>query len=77
MNYKFEFIQDSKLCEYCLKFGYTVTECRYGTCRKCNKKHNSLIHRDSYKINGEEMHTESLTSDESPVARHLRSLYDQ
>lgn len=43
---KLTFIQNKQLCENCLHPGHIVSECRYGPCRKCDKKHNSLIHRE-------------------------------
>lgn len=33
-----------KLCINCLKPGHFSKTCKYGTCKKCNSKHNTLLH---------------------------------
>lgn len=38
-----KFIKDKGVCENCFRPRHTSVECRYGPCRKCDKKHNSLI----------------------------------
>lgn len=43
---KLKLVRDKSLCENCLRTGHASSECRYGPCRKCNKKHNSIIHED-------------------------------
>ncbi|XP_063545588.1 uncharacterized protein LOC134753595 [Cydia strobilella] len=43
---KLKLVRDKCLCENCLRTGHAPSECRYGPCRKCNKKHNSIIHED-------------------------------
>ncbi|KOB77857.1 putative bel12 ag transposon polyprotein, partial [Operophtera brumata] len=43
---KLKLIKEHSLCENCLRAGHNVDDCRYGPCRKCDHKHNSLIHRD-------------------------------
>lgn len=48
---KLKLIKDHNLCENCLRSGHTLENCNYGPCRKCNKKHNSLIHNDSLDSN--------------------------
>ncbi|XP_059051077.1 uncharacterized protein LOC131845930 [Achroia grisella] len=42
-----KFVSENKLCDNCLRPGHRPNECRFGGCRNCNKKHNSLIHKDS------------------------------
>lgn len=44
---KLKFVKDNRLCENCLRAGHTVNDCRFGPCRKCEAKHNSLLHKDS------------------------------
>lgn len=44
---KLTFIKNNKLCVNCLRAGHSVNECRFGPCRLCNKKHNSLIHKEN------------------------------
>lgn len=43
---KVKFVADNKLCENCMRSGHSLVDCRFGPCRKCNVKHNSLLHRD-------------------------------
>lgn len=33
-----------KLCPNCLRFGHSIRECHLGSCRECNKRHNTLLH---------------------------------
>lgn len=44
---KLNLIRENKLCENCLRSGHAPDTCRFGPCRKCNQKHNSLIHNDN------------------------------
>ncbi|XP_049874134.1 uncharacterized protein LOC126372431 [Pectinophora gossypiella] len=44
---KVKFVEDNKLCYNCMRAGHSATTCRFGPCRKCNKKHNSLLHSDA------------------------------
>ncbi|KAL0841423.1 hypothetical protein ABMA28_015107 [Loxostege sticticalis] len=41
---KLDLLTKNNLCKNCLRSGHTVNDCRFGPCRKCNKKHNSIIH---------------------------------
>lgn len=41
---KLLFVNNNKLCMNCLRPNHTVDTCRFGPCRHCNMKHNSLIH---------------------------------
>lgn len=42
-----------KLCTNCLRPGHQTAECRSGGCRKCNGRHNSIIHADDEKAQTE------------------------
>ncbi|CAK9829641.1 hypothetical protein ANTRET_LOCUS6944, partial [Anthophora retusa] len=33
-------------CFNCLQLGHSISNCTRGTCRKCNKKHHTLLHKD-------------------------------
>lgn len=44
---KIKLIREHKLCENCLRSGHALDKCAFGPCRKCNRKHNSLIHNDN------------------------------
>lgn len=34
---------NAKLCFNCLSSGHSSTQCKYGSCRKCGKKHNTRL----------------------------------
>nr|CAH7733083.1 unnamed protein product [Callosobruchus chinensis] len=42
-------VQTSKLCINCLNSGHELEKCKFGPCRKCSDRHNSLLHQDSNK----------------------------
>lgn len=42
-----EKIRSLKACLNCLKSGHTAPNCKSGSCRKCGKKHNTLLHLQS------------------------------
>nr|XP_012152116.1 PREDICTED: uncharacterized protein LOC105664028 [Megachile rotundata] len=44
-------IREHQLCFNCLGDGHRNRECTFGPCRKCGKKHNSLIHLDNPSVN--------------------------
>lgn len=46
LDTKLKFVTDNKLCENCLRPGHNVNVCRFGPCKQCNQRHNSLLHRD-------------------------------
>lgn len=48
---RLEFVNCKNLCINCLRLGHTVSDCYFGPCKQCNKKHNSLLHGES---NGED-----------------------
>ncbi|KYN27942.1 hypothetical protein ALC57_02653 [Trachymyrmex cornetzi] len=42
---RLNFIKEAKLCWNCLKASsHTARNCRYGNCKTCGKRHNSLLH---------------------------------
>ncbi|KOB65898.1 Gag-pol polyprotein [Operophtera brumata] len=44
---RLKIVRENSLCENCLRAGHSVNECRFGPCRKCDQKHNSLIHQNN------------------------------
>lgn len=40
---RFKIVKDKQLCINCMRSGHSVGTCVFGPCRKCDKKHNSLI----------------------------------
>ncbi|KYM93417.1 hypothetical protein ALC62_15979 [Cyphomyrmex costatus] len=39
-----EKVKQLKLCTNCLKKGHFIKDCSFGACRKCDNKHNTLLH---------------------------------
>lgn len=66
LDTKLKFIVTNKLCENCLRSGHTIETCMFGTCRKCNKKHNTLIHNDA----------STTTNDNQTVSLHSVNRHD-
>ncbi|CAG9138228.1 unnamed protein product [Plutella xylostella] len=46
LDTKLSVVRENKLCTNCLRFGHNIDSCRFGPCKICSKKHNSLIHSD-------------------------------
>ncbi|XP_072377951.1 uncharacterized protein [Diabrotica undecimpunctata] len=46
INDRWEKIKSLKLCPNCLRFGHSKERCSSGSCRKCKRKHNTLLHQD-------------------------------
>lgn len=47
LNEKYEIIRKNKICSNCLRPGHYKSECRSRGCKKCNAKHNSVLHVNS------------------------------
>lgn len=45
-NMKISEVAKLNLCSNCLRRGHKVTDCRLGSCRLCNEKHNTILHKD-------------------------------
>ncbi|XP_076638849.1 uncharacterized protein LOC143350709 [Colletes latitarsis] len=43
---RFNAAKTAKLCINCLKSGHSCTACYSSTCKKCHRKHNTLLHRE-------------------------------
>ncbi|KAJ8941096.1 hypothetical protein NQ318_019101 [Aromia moschata] len=46
-NQRAKKVKDLNLCENCLHAGHKADACKYGSCKKCQLKHNTLIHVES------------------------------
>lgn len=46
---KLDFVVGKNLCRNCLRAGHSDSECYFGPCRQCNKKHNSLLQSECSK----------------------------
>jgi hypothetical protein len=48
---RFKYVIEKNLCSNCLRRGHIfnciIKDCWYGGCKQCNKKHNSLLHKES------------------------------
>lgn len=44
-------VMKAKLCLNCLRPNHTAQDCRSGSCKKCNKKHSSILHIDDSNSN--------------------------
>ncbi|XP_048001299.1 uncharacterized protein LOC125238053 [Leguminivora glycinivorella] len=66
MQDKLKLVRDKSLCENCLRTGHAPSECRYGPCRKCNKKHNSIIHEDEKDEASDKRSVALLATDSAP-----------
>lgn len=44
VNERISHAQKANLCLNCLNVGHSYQECRFGTCKKCTSKHNTLLH---------------------------------
>lgn len=41
---RLKYVDDKKLCRNCLRAGHMISECVFGPCKQCQRKHNSLLH---------------------------------
>ena len=57
-----EAVKKASLCTNCLHPNHRISECRGGPCRKCVKKHNSLLHVDREKTDNTEQSNEKNSS---------------
>lgn len=48
---KHNFVTQNKLCSNCLRSGHKASDCPLGPCRKCCKKHNTLLHSNESEDN--------------------------
>lgn len=46
---RFKKVKELQLCLNCLKKAHRASDCRKGGCKKCGKKHNSLLHFETPK----------------------------
>ncbi|XP_045448684.1 uncharacterized protein LOC123657149 [Melitaea cinxia] len=51
-----------KLCANCLRQGHPVSECRFGPCRECKQKHNSLLHESKQSVVNNSVVVSSVSS---------------
>ena len=63
-------VRKAALCTNCLQTGHTLQNCKSGTCRVCNKRHNTLLHQPSEEDRKAALEGSSATtsSDVTPIA---------
>lgn len=44
INDRWKKVREMKLCANCLSFGHFSSMCKKGNCKKCSKRHNTLLH---------------------------------
>ncbi|XP_018576722.1 uncharacterized protein LOC108915233, partial [Anoplophora glabripennis] len=75
VNNRTEEVKRLNLYLNCLKFGHMVQHCRSIACKKCNRKHHSLLHRDYNtttvsQVDDQQANTSSTSSTESNTHTH-------
>ncbi|XP_063915837.1 uncharacterized protein LOC135131904 isoform X2 [Zophobas morio] len=60
-------IKKLKLCLNCFKRNHSTEQCKSGTCRQCQEKHNSLLHRE-----GDNQQNNSSTDSGQTIVSHAR-----
>lgn len=75
-------VKDGKLCTNCLREGHSLANCKFGPCRKCDTKHNSLLHSNELANHSISMHSSTADKQlvpaaaERPVAAAANNTYD-
>lgn len=44
---RYKYVNNKNLCSNCLRGGHAIKDCWFGSCKQCNKKHNTLLHKES------------------------------
>lgn len=44
---RWNLVKDKKLCQNCIRDSHSPNECVFGSCKLCNRKHNTLLHIDN------------------------------
>ncbi|XP_063912654.1 uncharacterized protein LOC135129432 [Zophobas morio] len=66
-----------KLCINCLRSGHKVENCNSSNCRKCNRRHNTLLHVDLNQNNSPQPSSSSMTfGDDKIQGKQFRALLD-
>ncbi|XP_039315534.1 uncharacterized protein LOC120360046 [Solenopsis invicta] len=65
-----ERVKQLRLCTNCLRKGHYSKECTFGACRKCNSKHNSLLHFEK----GDQSEAKESTAATMCAANHAKVL---
>ncbi|CAG7824704.1 unnamed protein product, partial [Allacma fusca] len=47
---RYKFAQSAGVCLNCLRKGHIASQCDSSNCKRCNKRHHTLLHRDEFKM---------------------------
>ncbi|XP_011859019.1 PREDICTED: uncharacterized protein LOC105556532, partial [Vollenhovia emeryi] len=70
-------VKELKVCPNCLKEEHAIEKCKFGVCRLCQKKHNSLLHSNKGDPTGSDSVNRSCNSQEAspqPVGSQTATL---
>ncbi|XP_041980961.1 uncharacterized protein LOC121734417 [Aricia agestis] len=62
-----------KLCSNCLRRGHKAQDCRLGSCRLCNEKHNTMLHKNLDEISDNATNNNDISPQSSPVSMSVYS----
>ncbi len=63
---RFAFVREKRLCLNCLRQYHVATDCNSSKCKKCNKPHHTLLHRENSRFTSPEGKS-ATKADESKV----------
>lgn len=63
-------VRQKRLCTNCFKTGHRGKDCRGSSCRKCNLKHNTLLHKDQDRETITEKKSHEGSKEEAVTAVH-------
>ncbi|CAG7733775.1 unnamed protein product, partial [Allacma fusca] len=58
---RFKFAQSAGVCLNCLRKGHIASQCDSSNCKRCNKKHHTLLHREDAKVEAKREAVPGLT----------------
>ncbi|XP_076229449.1 uncharacterized protein LOC116429801 [Nomia melanderi] len=63
---RFNFVKKAQLCLNCLRPNHTITNCRLGYCKKCEKPHHTLLHFPTEILQSYSTHLQASPSPSTP-----------
>lgn len=76
LDAKFKLLREHNLCENCLNSKHSISDCKFGPCRHCNQKHNSLLHNTDINTRSSVvLHSTNHTESSSVNASEAPPLY--
>ncbi|CAG7826708.1 unnamed protein product [Allacma fusca] len=68
---KQELAREKSVCYNCLRTGHSVKKCLSSNCRKCGRKHNTLLYSDSIQVENKPREANSCVGQQSDPASVL------